>query len=1025
MDAPSDVPNSPKSLTSNGILNSFSLFNVHGLKPTTVPSKVPYIADLLLEKKQLFMAVTETWLFDHKDGEIQVDGYKFFRADRKRKKRTSRGRFSGGVGCYVRLDLACTMEVVVNFSNGVVELLCLYSKVHNMYIAVVYRQPDDRVGNHRSTETEFSPAMDKLSKSLSSLPDPSPNIFFCGDFNLPHANWCNDEISCGSTSEQAMIHKIKQLQNDHFLEQFVTSPTHIEGGMLDLVFCNNSAIIHSYETLHPLRSTSDHFVVEVSTPLMCATDPNENERSPFVSALDNLNFHSNDINWEEMAKTISELVNLEDFSNLTPSEHLERIMQILVDVAYKFVPCKRSAKKGSNTKIPRHRRILMRKRRKLTEKLKVTGENHKVRIKSKLIEIEMLLQRSHSEARSRKEQLAVKAIKTNSKYFFNYAKQFSSTKSSIGPLLNENNEYTSSSSKMANLLSKQYSSVFCEPSDTSPYFTMEENENDPTITDIEFTEQDIVDAIDELKNTSASGPDGLAAIFLKKCKEPLARPLFCLWRKCLDQGITPSKLKEGHIIPIHKGGHQGIPANYRPVALTSHVIKIFEKVVRKYIAQFLDDNNKMNDGQHGFRLGRSCLSELLIHYDRIVEILEAGSNVDSIYLDFAKAFDKVDHGIILKKMSLLGIRGRLHQWIKSFLTSRTQMVMVNGVLSDPAPVVSGVPQGSVIGPLLFLILIGDIDQKVAHSFLTSFADDTRLMREVRGVQDASFLQTDLEEVYQWAVDNNGSFNNKKFEALRQGSDETLKMCTNYTAPDGSIISEKSHLQDLGVTMSADGTFKQHINNICRTARNMCSWILRTFESRSPELMLTLWKALVIPILDYCSQLWSPTRVGEIQQIEEIQKAFTRKIRYNTKHDYWQRLQKYHLYSLQRRRERYRIIYVWKMLEGIVPNLTDRSQVVAKQSLRFGRMCVIPPVSTSSKNKLQRLREGSFCVNGPRLFNALPSHLRNLTGISHQDFKKELDKFLWTVADEPLVSGYTAQRRADSNSLQHMIPVCNV
>ena len=144
----------------------------------------------------------------------------------------------------------------------------------------------------------------------------------------------------------------------------------------------------------------------------------------------------------------------------------------------------------------------------------------------------------------------------------------------------------------------------------------------------------------------------------------------------------------------------------------------------------------MNNGQHGFRFGRSCVSELLVHYDRIVDILESGFNVDTIYLDFAKAFDKVDHGIVLKKLSLLGIRGRLLDWMKSFLSSRTQMVLVNGILSQPAPVISGVPQGSVIGPLLFLILIGDIDQNIAHAFLTSFADDTRVMREIKGVQDA-------------------------------------------------------------------------------------------------------------------------------------------------------------------------------------------------------------------------------------------------------------------------------------------------
>ena len=478
MDA-SSVPTQP--LSPNGILNSFSVFNVHGLKPNTVPSKVPYISDLLNERKQLFMAVTETWLSNHKDGELQIDGYKIFRGDRKRVKKTSRGRFSGGVGCYVRLDLACTMEIMVNFSNGVVELLCLYSKVHNMYIAIIYRQPDDRVGNHRSTEKEFKPVMEKLSKSLSSLPDPSPNIFFCGDFNLPHASW-SDETLGGSSSEQLMVQQVKQLQTDYFLEQFITSPTHVDGGMLDLVFCNNPAIIHSYNTLHPLRSTSDHFVVEVNTPLMCNADNGESNRPPLIAILDNLNFHSNDIKWDEMSAVITERVNLEDFSALSPNEHLDQLMKILIDVAYKYVPSKKSSKNGPHTKIPRHRRILMRKRRKLMEQRNQDPSDHKAQqITRKLVEIELLLQRSHAEGRSRREQLAIKAIKTNSKYFFAYAKQHSTTKTSIGPLLNENNEYTASSSKMANLLSAQYSSVFSTPTD-SPYYALTDNEDEPTPT---------------------------------------------------------------------------------------------------------------------------------------------------------------------------------------------------------------------------------------------------------------------------------------------------------------------------------------------------------------------------------------------------------------------------------------------------------------------------------------------------------------------------------------------------------------
>ena len=308
-----------------------------------------------------------------------------------------------------------------------------------MFISVVYRQPDDRVGNNRSTETEFRPVMEKLNNALLDLPNPTPNIFICGDFNLPHADWSNNTILSGcSSSEQNMIQMVRQLQQDHFLTQHISSPTHVDGGLLDLVFSNNSAVIHSSRTIQPLRSTSDHFVVEVSTPLMCAENVDEDTRRPLIAALDNLNFHSNDIEWEEMAATITQRVESGDFATLSPNEHLERLMKILIDVAYKFVPCKTTSRHTTRTNIPRERRILMRKRRKLSHQFaQATSDDRKSSLRTKLIRIELLIQKSHFGVHSRKEQLAVKAIKTNSKFFFSYAKQFSKTRSSIGPLLTE------------------------------------------------------------------------------------------------------------------------------------------------------------------------------------------------------------------------------------------------------------------------------------------------------------------------------------------------------------------------------------------------------------------------------------------------------------------------------------------------------------------------------------------------------------------------------------------------------------
>ena len=226
-------------------------------------------------------------------------------------------------------------------------------------------------------------------------------------------------------------------------------------------------------------------------------------------------------------------------------------------------------------------------------------------------------------------------------------------------------------------------------------------------------------------------------------------PLARIWRKSLESGEILPACKTATITPIHKGKSRAADKNYRPVALTSHLIKVFEKVIRKWIVSYMERRILFNNSQHGFHGGRSCLSQLLTHFDHITSELEKGYGVDVIYLDFAKAFDKVDHGITLQKLKALGIHGNLGRWIFTFLTNRTQAVIVDGRRSMPKPVISGVPQGSVLGPLLFLVLIGDIDQNVATAFLSSFADDTRVGNKISNMSDATRLQDDLSAVYKF------------------------------------------------------------------------------------------------------------------------------------------------------------------------------------------------------------------------------------------------------------------------------------
>ena len=410
------------------------------------------------------------------------------------------------------------------------------------------------------------------------------------------------------------------------------------------------------------------------------------------------------------------------------------------------------------------------------------------------------------------------------------------------------------------------------------------------------------------------------------------------------------------------------------------MIKIFEKIVRNSVVNYLEENNLFNSTQHGFRRGRSCLSQLLTHFEKVLTRLEDNQCVDVIYLDFSKAFDKVDHSVVLEKLRLIGITGKLHEWIKSFLVDRSQSVMVNGFLSNPVHVRSGVPQGSVLGPLLFLILISDIDEEIVHSFLSSFADDTRVGKSVANEDDINLLQEDLEKVYTWANDNNMKFNDDKFELISFGLSLLLQNRRIYFGPDGSEIKAKLHVKDLGVIISNNCNFSEHINKVCSKARDMCSWILRTFCSRTPLLMLTLWKSLVQPILDYCSQLWCPTSPGLIKQLEEIQRSFSRKIKIECNASYWERLISLRLYSQERRRERYRILYLWKVAENLVPPIGADSSGLMKMHPRNGGTMNIPLVKKSTR-QIEKARDSSIPVHGAKLYNSLPMNLRNLSNCS--------------------------------------------
>ena len=300
---------------------------------------------------------------------------------------------------------------------------------------------------------------------------------------------------------------------------------------------------------------------------------------------ENLNFFNGSIDWEQIEKRFRNHNWKAEFRGLSPEKMLNRFLSICYSYTSDLSPPKARARLR-HRKIPRERYNLMRSRRRINSQLqKAHSESRKDILNSKLRDIEKTLQQSYKNSRDYSEHKAVGAIKTNSKYFYTYAKTFSSVKVGIGPLIDCAKNVISCPVKMAEMLSQQYSKVFSTPSipleAASEVFPGIENDNKskPHLLDIPFDVDDIIAAIEEIPQTSASGPDRFPVLLLKNCKSELAVPLYFIWRRSLDTGEIPQLLKTAHIVCIHKGGSKGSPVQYCPIALTSHLINCLKRLL--------------------------------------------------------------------------------------------------------------------------------------------------------------------------------------------------------------------------------------------------------------------------------------------------------------------------------------------------------------------------------------------------------------------------------------------------------------
>ena len=406
----------------------------------------------------------------------------------------------------------------------------------------------------------------------------------------------------------------------------------------------------------------------------------------------------------------------------------------------------------------------------------------------------------------------------------------------------------------------------------------------------------------------------------------------------------------------------------------------------------LSDQNLLNSSQHGFVSHRSCLTNLLEYLETLTSLLDKGHNIDVFYLDFSKAFDRVPHMRLLAKLQAHGITGDIFNWIQSWLSDRKQRVVLNGSQSDWTPVPSGVPQGSVLGPLLFIIFINDIDTAVdvLHCCLLKFADDTKGLHKVDNDDDASKLQKDLDNLYKWSCDWQMLFNLEKCHVLHFGNTNSHY---NYNI-NGHPLLHVDEEKDLGVIIDSTCTPSKQVSAAALKGNQVLGQLLRTFTYRD-RLTFRLYKQYVRPHLEYRVQAWCPWLQQDIDLLENVQKRAVKAVS-GLVGSYEQKLKSLNMMSLEERRLRGDMVETFKLIQGIedinsskfFSFSSNHHEYATRQAVVLSEDGIAPSHGLVKGPSRLKLRSNFFSQRVINQWNALPTKVKN--SVSVNNFKNTYD-----------------------------------
>jgi len=892
---------------------------------------------LLYSNRYDILLVTETWLHNDVCNGV-LDPHSAYKIVRKDRHGAHNG---GGVAAFVKRNIH-VLEVTVDAEFDELELLCfdMVCHAHKLRFFNVYRPPH--------TESVARRYVDLLVQCLSRHAAKNYSNVIVGDFNCPKIDW--KTLTCTTTDYVTTTFFNWVVRNGY--TQFVNFATR-GANTLDLVLTDCESVVSSISCSTPIGH-SDHcvidFVIFVHTTTMVSDVVNSNKKSYHWYKADfcAMEQHLSNVDWYALI-----------YTNPSALASWSAFIDVLWHVVELYVPSGKQVVNKDRPKRYPHKIVkLTRKKRALWKKCALSPCD--VRMQWKYRDCVNKYRACCRNFARQQEENIINA--DNLGAFYRHVNRRIRHCGSIGPLIDSSNNAVTSDTAIADMFNKHFASVGVIdngilPSDTALNCT-------DVLDSVFFADLDVLSAISKLKPNLSAGPDNLPPLLFKKLQYCLAYPIAALFNQLFSVGVVPPEWKNATITPVFKKGVASDVANYRPISLTCVASKIMERVIATKIYSHLLCNDLLSCTQHGFVKGRSTTTNLLEAMNDWTLAVQDKRAVIVAYIDFSRAFDSVSHDKLFFRLYEYGIRGQLLGWLKNFFSHRTHQTRVGVALSSVACLLSGVVQGSGIGPVMFIVFVDQLAKLLEKHHITAklFADDLKVYLKIENVDDAARLQVALDLITEWSNTWQLSVSVAKCSLLNVGY---ASVTVDYYLA-GSMLPTAEYCRDLGVTMTCNLSMSQHIAEITAKAHQRANCILRSFTSGDENLLLRAFVVYVRPIVEYNSIIWSPYSKQDVDLIEKVQRRFTKRLR-NLKHlPYDERLAKLGLPTLELRRLHLDLIFCYKIVFGYVSvNLDDFFTLSTVRSTRGHKYKLYKSRCSS------RVRQTFFVERVINVWNSLP------------------------------------------------------